>query len=523
MDTKLIFRVVGTIVLLSMVCQGKELTDVLAVLEKQFEAIPSPTADEFSRSASEASSSSSSTSGRAPQIKFETPSILSSPIASNLAKLISNALGTNEEAPKEAAKEKIEDLAEKKGEEGDEEDALEDESDVTTPSDRLDSREDLSVNDSKTAGNSSRADESKVDFTPASAEQFGELGTGSKLMEYLPDFSQMSVEANDLAGIAGVGLAGLMAVTAIFAVPVAPVILRRTGNNGWAGLPSWSDLFSWWSTPEPAAEAWVDKHNQGYDYRYDYDSAAYPHNGQQYYAYDTSSSGSEQAAYYAETDTNHVQYASPEEEPTHEYDAQAAYAQQPAYHQQEYQPQHPQHPPEAYNIRQRNRRPAAAAGVDGHEYVTLEQLNRIGEDSVKYLSELAKGYTPEDLYAYRDGPPNNELRRRRLPAPEASEGRYPSRPQYQPQPSYVQSQQYFKQGPQGEEKTDEGPEGFPHKDVFSITQPDSKEEVNYEPHSPYYHSQTGEKDGSAEQAVAGQGMEKQMFKVSDFPYSFERK
>lgn len=379
--------------------------------------------------------------------------------------------------------------------------------------------------------------EDKVDFAPASAEQFGELGSGSKFMEYLPDFSAMSVESNNLVGMAGAGAVALMALGAIFAVPVAPIILRRTGNNGWAGLPSWSDLFSWWSSPDPVAEAWVDKNQHGYGYDEDYPTAPY-YNNEQYYAYDTTGSGSSnQNTYYAEADENLLQYTSQKGDVdyTGQSDGQT-YAAPANYYAQE---QGGAYENDNGLTRQRNERPKTS--VDGHEYVTLEQLNRIGEESVKMLGEMAKGYTPEDLYAFRGD--SNQLRRRRLQTrfpvnqvrsqQQQQQQQHNRRPQYQPQPSYQESQQEFQKTHTEEKQPTQpqsgGPEGFPNKKVFSLTQPDSVEDAQYETDSPYKHSYSFSDPGidsssfhQQDEGVDDVQGEKSMLKVSEFPYQFHK-
>ncbi|XP_063604036.1 uncharacterized protein LOC134779727 [Penaeus indicus] len=332
-----------------------------------------------------------------------------------------------------------------------------------------------------------------VKFVPATAGQFGELGTGSKLMEYLPDLSQYSIETGNYGALAGAGAVALMALGAVFAVPAAPVILRRAGMDGWSGLPSFSDLFTWWSSPDPAALTWADKNDAGAAFYEDneggyyyngggeglyYDSEGYAvpapggneyyTDGQyQYYSYDTTGSGSEDAHQYTDSQGNIVASA-PAPMPAHggylvhaSRADQAASTRAPA-----------RGPPHGMKRplwkRNKNRRKDT---VDGHEYVTLEEINRIGDESMRILSDLAQGH-----FERRRGPaphaPQQTFRRRQQQTYGGEHQQERQQYQYAPQPSYEQGQELFTQSyatqeAEGEYDPSTGAEGHPYR--FSLT------------------------------------------------------
>ncbi|KAK7072142.1 hypothetical protein SK128_011538, partial [Halocaridina rubra] len=294
----------GVVLMVSITCRGE---DALEKLQKQIEAF-SPDSSPSSSSSSSSSFSPSSVKSSAPVARapeVEAPSLLGNHLASNLAKLISNALKLQAKPLLDARKEVQSQKEDGAGEIVDE-NSMENNSTSETHTNSTVRYASTNSSLSEKEGGSS------IEFVPASSEQFGELGPGSKLMEYLPNFSQLSIEANGLASVAGAGAVGLMALAAIFAVPVAPVILRRAGTKGWAGFPSWSDLFSWWTSPDPVAEAWADKNQYLYEHDHDYADGAYYTNGQ-YYSYDSSVSSSDpQKIYYTD---GHIQYVLPE--PTH--------------------------------------------------------------------------------------------------------------------------------------------------------------------------------------------------------------
>ncbi|XP_042220477.1 uncharacterized protein LOC121865207 [Homarus americanus] len=336
-------------------------------------------------------------------------------------------------------------------------------------------------------------------FIPASAAQFGSLGTGSKLVDLLPDMSEYSIDATGLTSWAGAGAVALMALGAILAVPVAPIILRRTGTSGWGGIPSLSNLLSWWSSPDPAAEAWADNYYQGYENTQDYLTGAYSNDEQQY---DASVSGSDAGGYYADK------------------------APPPAYHNTIPPNFHNTNPPNN-NYYPVQRPPSRRQGYnnrktsDGYEYVTLEEINRIGDESVRVLSELVQGHSIDDIYAYRDG--SNKLNRRRLPAQQQYQ--YPQ--QYQPEPSYQQAKQHFEESYVEENAQqhyeDNNPEGHPYRQTFSMVEGEDQAGEQNDPH-PYRHKYSFATSASA----LGQSKDdqprtnQQLHKVTEFPYEFHK-
>ncbi|XP_047477401.1 uncharacterized protein LOC125031027 [Penaeus chinensis] len=112
--------------------------------------------------------------------------------------------------------------------------------------------------------------------------------------------------------------------------------------------------------------------------------------------------------------------------------------------------------------------------VDGHEYVTLEEINRIGDESMRILTDLAQGH-----FERRRGPPlhapQQTFRRRQQQAYGGEQQQQqPQEQQYQyaPQPSYEQGQELFTQsyatqGAEGEYDPSTGAEGHPYR--FSLT------------------------------------------------------
>ncbi|XP_042882268.1 uncharacterized protein DDB_G0271670-like isoform X3 [Penaeus japonicus] len=349
-----------------------------------------------------------------------------------------------------------------------------------------------------------------VKFVPATAGQFGELGTGSKLMEYLPDLSQYSVETSNYGAIAGAGAVALMALGAVFAVPAAPIILRRAGMNSWSGLPSISDLFTWWSSPDPSALTWADKNDGGMAY-YEDDEGGYYYNGggegvyydaegytapaagasgyytddqqYQYYSYDSSSSGSEDTHRYTDSQGNTI-VSAPAPAPAHggylvhaPRADQASTTRAPA-----------RGPPHGMKRplwkRNKNRRKDT---VDGHEYVTLEEINRIGDESMRILSDLAQGHVSRRRGSAQLSPQRTFRRRQQQQTYEVDQqGHHEQQEhhqqgqqqqhQYAPSPSYEYGQELFTQSYQtaegeGEQYSEYDPstaaEGHPYR--FSLT------------------------------------------------------
>ncbi|XP_071531606.1 uncharacterized protein [Panulirus ornatus] len=344
----------------------------------------------------------------------------------------------------------------------------------------------------------SRIIQEEAEFTAASSDQFGSPGTGSKLMEMLPAISDYSLEVSDIP-LSGAGAFALMALGALFAVPVAPAIIRRTTSSGWAGLPSWSDLFGWWSSPEPTAEAWANNYYQRYENDGgEYLSGAYS-NGEQYYGYDPS--GNTAGLYYTDDHMNQVATATASRKNLHAT----------GYHNTNPPIFHGSNNPTRLASRRQgeNRRNS----VDGYEYVTLEQINRIGDESIRVLNQMANGYTVDEIYAYRD---SNQLNRRRLPPL--------LRQQYEPEPSYQEAHQHYEQTYMQEEPVelddDSNSNGHqPHKDTFSLV--DSEEEGDVVGDNPYRHKYDFATSAS-EVAIQKDETQDKVLKVSEFPYEFHK-
>ncbi|XP_069181980.1 uncharacterized protein [Procambarus clarkii] len=483
---------------------------------------------------------------------FDVASFFSTPVASNLASLIANAVKSRRMAANITSKGRQDEV---------EEDIIGESNNSSL----------VTTTEEDPWPTTSHVLETEEGFQPASADQFGNLGDGSKLVDLLPDISQYSLDASGLVPLAGAGAVALVALGAILAVPVAPIILRRTGSNGWGGLPSWKTLFNWWSSPDPTAEAWADNYYQGYGHGDEYPSEAYVGAGEPYYnTYDTSSSGSSIDSYYTSHNNNNqhtevvgqpggqVQKHNPTAYTSKEkgYNPAAAYPSKekdhnPAGYQNKGHAYHNTNPPTFHNhnppaYQTHHNRPNRRQGdkkkptVDGYEYVTLEQINRIGDESVRVLSELVNNYGINDLYAFRDG--SNQLQRRRLPSR-----------QQQPQPSHQETQGYAHQETQGypnqetqgysnqetqayaHQETqghyqtyyDEAPEDHPHRDTISLVEPEGDEneskDASSEPH-PYRRHQYSFAASTSEVAGATKKEEEssQAHKVSEFPYEFHK-
>nr|XP_053650758.1 uncharacterized protein LOC128701184 [Cherax quadricarinatus] len=276
-----------------------------------------------------------------PKNRFHVSSFFNTPVASNLVNLITNAMKSRSQATAAINT------------------TLEKQDEGSGGGDELNPATTTEENQSSNASHVGQEA-----FLPASPEQFGNLGTGSKFVDLLPDISEYSIETDSLAQYAGAGAMALVALGAILAVPVAPIILRRTGTSGWAGIPSWSNLLNWWSSPDPTAEAWADNYYQGYND--EYPAEAYPGGDEHYYGYDPSVSGSNVDPQVVSYHSGNTQVSgSPGKAP-------------PAYH-NTHTPTFQNNLPQSYAPNKHHPRPhrrqdnKKTQNVDGYEYVTLEQ------------------------------------------------------------------------------------------------------------------------------------------------------
>lgn len=351
-----------------------------------------------------------------PGSPFSVLSLFKTP--SNLANLISSAM-------KKEGEEREKDLEEKEEEVSDNStlptdsrnDSYESTSSSSSSSSSLSSPLTTffaSIASSSLSSSSSTApedDEGGVQFLPASSAQFGDLGNGSKLVDLFSDLSEYSVSATEVAPFAGAGAVALLALGALFAVPVAPALLRRTGAEGWSGLPSLSELFGWFRSSDPVAEAWADNYYQ----RYEHPGGEY--GGEYYPGFDHSESGSVPKQYFE--DGSHPHPGAP-----------GPHAEAPNLHHDDAPPPRYQ-PIFALNRRQGTRR----VSKDGYEYVNLDEINRIGEESVRIFGQLVQGMGEQDEpNFYRVG--TNHVARRRLPQQHQDSHHDSSIFQHDPNPSF---------------------------------------------------------------------------------------
>ncbi|CAL4122484.1 unnamed protein product [Meganyctiphanes norvegica] len=303
--------------------------------------------------------------------------------------------------------------------------------------------------------------ENEIVFSPVSPGQFGEPGNGSKFLEAIQNFdlSKYSLETDgDYSTLIGIGSAALLAIGAIAAVPVAPIILRRTGTSGWGGLPSFSELWGWWSKPDPQAEKFANNQyngnnyiNREYDYapnqanqydnnQYDnnqYDNSQYEKNQYDNNQYDNSQYENNQYdnnAWYSDyydsgssPSQTSYQYEpeSDQEEPSEQYNRNNGPGSSGQAHRQrntgqahrqrntvQAQPKRPHQggnrQPSANNRRNKRPQQDPERTQDGHEYTTVEELNKLGEDSLKTIYEQFSAHMVDPQNFYQD----NELRRR---------------------------------------------------------------------------------------------------------------
>lgn len=152
---------------------------------------------------------------------------------------------------------------------------------------------------------------------------------------------------------------------------------------------------------------------------------------------------------------------------------------------------------------------------------TFSRINRIGDDSVRYLSQLAQGYSVDDFYAFRDG--SNQLTRRRLPASQHRRQNH----QYQPEPSYHVAQSYIQEEQEEEDEEEfpdhyEGPEGHPYKDTVSMVFPDDEEEAEHPYRHKYDFATSASEVGMTSSSTRGEDQRSRqlLHKVAEFPYEF---
>ncbi|KAK8728053.1 hypothetical protein OTU49_009366 [Cherax quadricarinatus] len=138
-----------------------------------------------------------------PKNRFHVSSFFNTPVASNLVNLITNAMKSRSQATAAINT------------------TLEKQDEGSGGGDELNPATTTEENQSSNASHVGQEA-----FLPASPEQFGNLGTGSKFVDLLPDISEYSIETDSLAQYAGAGAMALVALGAILAVPVAPIILR---------------------------------------------------------------------------------------------------------------------------------------------------------------------------------------------------------------------------------------------------------------------------------------------------------
>ncbi|XP_063850888.1 uncharacterized protein LOC135094587 isoform X1 [Scylla paramamosain] len=184
-------------------------------------------------------------------------------------------------------------------------------------------------------------------------------------------------------------------------------------------------MWGWFRAEDPVAEAWVDSYNQGLEVG----GGQYGSYQQKehYNNYDHSISGSQPEQYFEGAHAN--------PRPSHHYPRPAEPL--PPHRYQEGSSRYP-HNAAPHKRRQGNRR----VSENGYEYVNLDEINRIGDASVRLFAQIVQGMDenhqhPEDFYRYPDE--DNTIARRRLSAPRPHPNPYPAQThpyQYPEEPSY---------------------------------------------------------------------------------------